>query len=341
MRIGLIARGEKDRGLGVQSRNFANAMNPASVLHVVPENENPGQAYANETVVDYKPKDHSLPEAAARGWLEGLDVVFAAETPYDWRLIDWAREMGVKTVIQGNPEFYRHHLSSHAHLSQPDQWWWPTSWRLGSLPAGPVMPCPMEDGTFPSAADPAVGPLRIVHVMGKRAFADRNGTEILAQALRRLANHPVVATIYGLDGELPDFRGMRNVEFNLHPDGAVDRWEMYENQHLLVLPRRYGGNCLPALEAASKGLAVMMPDTSPNFELASVLVPPRRTQPLQLACGPVRSAETNSMDLIETISRLAEDRGDLAAAMERSAANVPRWSEWRQRYLDQFAEVVG
>ena len=70
-------------------------------------------------------------------------VVFTVETPYDWRLPNWAREAGVKTVVQGNPEFYRNHLASHAHQANPDEWWWPTSWRpIRELPQGTIVPVP-------------------------------------------------------------------------------------------------------------------------------------------------------------------------------------------------------
>lgn len=99
-------------------------------------------------------------------------------------------------------------------------------------------------------------------------------------------------------------------------------------------------NCLPALEAAACGLAVMMPDCSPNAELASVLVPVRRQATLSLAAGPIRTAEVAPVDLSEHLDRLAWDRNGLLTAKNASQALVPRWSMWRQRYLDRLQEVV-
>ena len=297
--------------------------------------------YPGATHAAYDPIRHQLDEELVTDWLEGLDVVFTVETPNDWRMPLWCREMGVKLVIQGNPEFVRHGREGFEHLAHPDQWWWPTKWRTDILPAGVHMPVPMPD-TVPVERNDDDVPLRVLHVVGKRAYADRNGTEILVSALRRVRRKMHV-TIIGLDGELPKVQAgpsNRNLTVEYHPDGFDNHWDMYRNQDVLVTPRRYGGLQLPALEAAACGLAVMMPDCSPNAELASVLVPVRRQATLSLAAGPIRTAEVAPVDLSEHLDRLAWDRNGLLTAKNASQALVPRWSMWRQRYLDRLQEVV-
>ena len=42
--------------------------------------------------------------------------------------------------------------------------------------------------------------------------------------------------------------------------------DIYNGADVLILPRRYGGNCLPMNEALSVGMPVVMPNISPNNE---------------------------------------------------------------------------
>jgi hypothetical protein len=335
MRLGVIARTEIARGLAIQTRNFVEHMPVERTLVIDmprPDCAVDDSWCPNPTHIAYEPKDHTLDEATVREWLDGLDVVFTVETPYDWRMPHWAREMSVRLIVQGNPEFFRHDQRGYEHFGVPI-WWWPTSWRLDHLPAGPVMPVPMPD-VFPTAAHPEDGPLRVLHVIGKRAAFDRNGTDVFMRSLSRTRN-PIEVTIHTIDGDIPDPMRQRNIKIIKQPNVVDDRWSMYANQHVLVLPRKYGGLCLPALEAAARGLAVVMPDASPNSELASVLTPVRREagRLLNLACGPVKEAATNYVDLGETLDTLAGNRRTLDSFQQRSQATVPRWSKWRETYL--------
>lgn len=338
MRIGLIARCEIARGLAIQSRNFYDNMPVDDVLLIEmprPDCAEAPEWYPGSTIVQYNPTRHELDESIVREWLRGLDVVFTVETPYDWRVPLWCKELGVKLVIQGNPEFVRH--MDDPSLPHPDAWWWPTSWRLDKLPPGKVMPVPQPSmRRLPLNTEE---PLRLVHVVGKRAYADRNGTDIL-QWLIRSVTAKVKLTVYGIDGQLPEFRRMRNVEIELHPDGVDDRWEMYHNQDVLVMPRRYGGLCLPALEAAAMGLVVMMPDCSPNEELAAHHHIRGRQRPLRLACGVIQMTEANPGDFAFAIDNLARHRDWLQIAQQEQYDLLPRWSEWRQRYLDEMKALL-
>lgn len=339
MKIGLIARCEIARGLGIQSKNFFDHMPVERVLLVrmprIDSAERPDW-YPGCTEVRYNDYEHTIDETVAREWMDGLDVVFSVETPYHWQLPRWGREMGVKTVIQGNPEFVRHNLAGYEHLAAPDAWWWPTTWRLDKLPAGKVMPVPMPDHEPTGASG---GPLRIMHSTGKRAFADRNGTDIFISMLSAL-RADVHVSAFGLDYCLPEMPRPRGWTLSVEEQGVEDRWTMYDNQHILVLPRRYGGLCLPALEAASRGVAVLMPNCSPNETLASLLIEPRRTRTLNLPAGQVDSYEVNHLDLARDIMQYATTPSAITQAQQQSLQMVTRWSTMRQVYLDEFARVL-
>ena len=295
--------------------------------------------YPGAWPIDYDDQNHSLNENLVRQWLDGLDVVFTVETPYDWRLPRWAREMGVKTVIQGNPEFYRHNQEGYRWQEHPTQWWWPTSWRINELPTGPVMPVPMPDDVPRVERAHRRDRLNLLHVQGKKAWMDRNGSEVFASALR-VCRERVHVTMYGLLGELPLIENRDNVTYERFPDGIEDRWAMYQNQHLLIIPRRYGGLCLPALEAAACGVAVAMPNFSPNEELSQLAFEARNRLHFDLACGQVVTADTNHMDLGGFIDEMARAPGAVALAQDAAWNQVPRWSQWRQRYLDAFEALL-
>jgi glycosyltransferase involved in cell wall biosynthesis len=115
---------------------------------------------------------------------------------------------------------------------------------------------------------------------------------------------------------------------------------MYRGQHLLVIPRRYGGLCLPALEAAAAGLAVLMPDCLPNEELASLLMDVRTTSTIAVAAGNISTAEVNHVDLGQRLDELARHRMAVLHAQIRSQDTVPRWSEWGPKYIQAFERLL-
>ena len=342
MKIGLIARCEVARGLAVQSRNFYDNMPVDRVLlvkHPHPRCEIAPEWYRDATPVAWDINNHTIEQNVARQWMEGLDVVFTVETTYDWRFSDWARAAGVRTVIQGNPEFVRHMRPEGADLPHPTEWWWPTSWRREELPPGPVVPVPMPN-VANVAADPHEGPLKILHVVGKRAHLDRNGTDIFLQSLRS-STQPMEVTIHAFDGGVGDVPRRKHLTYRVVDKMVTDLWSMYADQHLLVMPRKYGGLCLPALEAAASGLAVMMTDCSPNYELASLFIGPRRWLKMNVAAGEIRYAEVNALDLAAELDRIARNRTLVADGQRQSHTMVPRWDDWRRRYLDAFARLIG
>jgi hypothetical protein len=340
MKIGLIARCEVARGIAIQSRNFFDHMPVDRVLLVRmprPDCAERPDWYPGRTDAVYNARVHELDEDLVRSWLGGLDVVFTVETPNDWRIPIWCREAGVKLVIQGNPEFVRHGQPAFDHYPHPDQWWWPTSWRKAKIPEGRVMPVPMD----PRPASSERGDrLRVLHVIGKRAFADRNGTELVAQAVRMITE-PTTLTIHSIDGDLPcEFPRAKHVTYDVRVDAVDDQWSMYDDQDLLLLPRRYGGLCLPALEAAAAGMVVAMPNCSPNEELATVFYGGMFRRQVNLACGPTPIFDADPAQMAEAVSAFARDDVVATATREMQAALLPTWDVWRDRYLQAFEELL-
>lgn len=326
MRWGLLARSETDRGIGIQTHAIWHNLRPDKTLVVIDQKSgfqpHPGN-YPGSTIVSLKhgPLKNTLPEAEIRDWWKGLDVVFTVETFYDWDVIEWARADGVATVVQGNPEFWV------ANAPQPDVWTWPTRWRLAHLPEGPVIPVPTElrPNVAASLDDPV---LRAVHIAGNRAMGDRNGTDLLSLAMRRIPLG-VKLSLYSQAPVTP----MRGV---IHRPAVQDRWDMYRNQHVLVLPRRYGGLCLPTLEAMASGLVVLMPQCEPNEDWPIYGIQGDIGRTLRMQTGDVVTFDAYSNDIANSLKHLSNDRTYLALAMERSRtwAEENSWGRWSLTYYD-------
>lgn len=345
MKIGLIARGE-DRGLGIQSWEFSRGMRPDRTLLVDMGELARGfpvhaDRYPGATVAPFL--DGQLDEAIVRPWLEGLDAVFVAETIYDERIITWCRAAGTATVVQLNPEFYKH--ADTPDLLHPTAWWAPSPWRLEHLAPGTrLVPVPVALDRWPERTTaPHDQPLRVLHVVGHRAASDRNGTtEVLVAA--PFLRGPTVLHLMTQDRRLPSPRGVRRgVTVKVHLGGVSDYWRLYDGYDVLVLPRRYGGLCLPVQEAMAAGLAVVMTDTEPQRSFWPVVTVPTRHQGvLRTATGDVPLALAHPHRLAETLDRLNSDRGELEAAQAagRAWAVAHSWDAMRSLYVDEFERAA-
>lgn len=298
------------------------------------------ERYPDATTVRYTPGN--LPESVARDWLQGLDVVFSAETFYDWRLTRWAREAGVATVCQVNPEFYLHSIDPTLRGLEPTVWWAPSPWWMDKLPDDArLVGVPVAADRFAMRPPERDGPLRVLHVAGHRANGDRNGTIATLMALR-LLREPTRVTIVTQDARLPrNRRGRLNpgVELDVVTSGVPNYWDLYGGQDVLLLPRRYGGLCLPVQEAMAAGLAVVMTDTEPNDWWPTMRVKVTRRGSVGTPSGPARLHNADPKDIAIALRRLANEPDLLAEQQQRSVAwaEAHSWEAMRPQYDAELA----
>jgi glycosyltransferase involved in cell wall biosynthesis len=344
MKVGLIARANQ-RGTGIQTHEaFRHYPFDRTMVVAIPDMRFPDDLslYPDATYIGLDTRAHSLPKGKICRWMEGLDVVFSVETLYDWNVADWARDMGIRTVVQGNPEFYVHRRKTDQ--PHPDLWVWPTSWRpFDDMPEMHILPVPVPNDRPRIAGLPEDDKLVVLHVAGHRALADRNGTDQFIEAIARL-RRPCEIRVIGQDGQLPlPSRVPRGVDLVNTPTGVEDRWEMYRGVHVVALPRRYGGNCLPAYEAMASGCAVMMPNISPNQTWPIVPLDFRQGRQLQVQAGFIATWNTVPDAIAYTIGQLDEHRDRLAGhqleARAWAAANT--WRALEHEYDEAFAAAIG
>jgi len=100
-----------------------------------------------------------------------------------------------------------------------------------------------------------------------------------------------------------------------------------------VLPRRYGGLCLPVQEACAAGLAVLMPDLVPNGVWPGPRVPAEFLRKVTMPCGrvPVYDVKADvlaaAMDELADPVRRAEVQGESVAWAQAHSweAQKPAW----------------
>lgn len=263
MRIGLLAY-STDTGLGNQTYEFYKHMKPAKTLLVDLSSLN-----GMETHHDRFPDAQivqGIPDCNAMQWLvEGVDLIFVCETPLNYCLMEKAKAAGVPVVLQYNYEFLdylqRPNLIPPAVLAAPS--WWNKEDVIARNIA------PVVDLTVP-VNDERIRPREItvcrkmMHIAGKQAHMDRNGTLAFIQAAEKCGNK----FQYVIYAQQLDERTRRAIERASVDIQLIENLENYEDMYaegdVLVLPRRYGGLCLPMNEALAAGIPVIMPDISPN-----------------------------------------------------------------------------
>lgn len=275
MNIGVILRRDCS-GLGIQSRWVASLINPTAVVAVDMGQSNRGhlQDIAHPNVLhatwDARGSQDGARKVAAH--FQGCDVVWTAESMY-WTALP--RRLGrTPLCVHANPELWADPRERNVRPA------WPTSWRSEGT-RYPVVPhpSPVGDPVFAeiAAANLArTGPARRILHMAAPAMLDRNGSEAMLAALsvyRGPAFTLVVggsqfagnrnARLRGLDTRVQWPSRVGDVTVEVLP-ALADHRDLYRNVDLLVIPRRYAGQNLPATEAAAAGVPVLMTNVDPQ-----------------------------------------------------------------------------
>lgn len=271
MKIGTLAYRTKT-GLGYQVKSYIKHLGIEKIL-VIDLSEHNGIPLTNwypdaPTVKGY-PRNDDLEE-----FLKGLDVVLLAETPLNYTLYYLARKMGVKTAVVANWEFWDFYVNPH--YPRPDLVIMPSVWHLeeaqewGLVNNVKVIQLhhPVDREEFPFRLRQSAS---FMHVAGKPAAHDRNGTHLYLEAQ---PDGTVVTQSEKYAQELRTRYRHSSIYTNVE-----DAEFMYQLGDVMVFPRRYGGNCLPLNEALSSGMPVIMSDISPNNHLLPPewLVPAQKT----------------------------------------------------------------
>lgn len=271
MKLGIIVRSD-NTGLGIQTRAYYKHLKPDRVLLVdISEyngNEQHYRWYDNPQI-----SKGMVTDDTARSFLQGLDVVLTAETTYNTSFYKIARQMGVKTVCVENPEFYDHII--YPEIEMPDIIILPSVWKQHEITMHATsrgakvvqIHHPVDRDEFPFTLRTRPD---FMHIAGKPAANDRNGTWDFMAAC------PTGLITTQSDDLAWNIR--KRYRFAEVHTNVTDPQRLYTMASILVLPRKYGGNCLPLNEALSSGMPVIMTDIEPNNHI----LPPEWLVPAQL-----------------------------------------------------------
>ena len=259
-RLGVIVRAD-ETGLGFQTLSYYKYLKPDKTILVDLSPLNGNKQHYDW--YNYNMLIKGIPTLKeVNQILDNIDVLLTAETPYNLDLYEIARGRGIKTICVENAEFYDH--IKYPQYQLPDLIIMPSVWLLDMIKEHAE-----SKGTkvvqLHHPVDRDIYRYRhrttnkVLHSSGKPAANDRNGTWDFLKA------YPSGGVITTQDENFAKhIRGRYrqcNVFVNLPPQ------QLYEVGDIMVLPRRYGGNCLPLNEALSCGLPVIMTDISPNNNL--------------------------------------------------------------------------
>lgn len=341
MRIGCLVRTE-NRGLGYQSRAFLREMGAIPLVISIP-NRSEHVCPADLSLYPDAPvaRVHAgwrLEPGVVRPWLDTIDLLWTAETCYSDDLTAWCREQGVATVIHANPEFVPVSLRGYG-LGSPDAWWSATPWRLDVMPRGTeVVPWPVEPAVPVELHD---GPCRWLHVQGRAAVGDRNGSEVVFAALRYL-RRPCSVRIVTQERSLPRLRVPGHVQVEMVAGGVDSPADLYADADALVYPRRYGGLSLVTNEAMAAGLAVVMPNVPPNYDVWPCrLVPAHGGALVHTAAGNVLAHDVHPAELAEVMDSFADPTVRHGwQEQSRAWAAQHSWDALRGDYLRRFEALT-
>ena len=271
MRLGIIARSD-NTGLGNQTRELVNMLNPDKILLIdsTPFNKNTqhpewyeGRNFTS-TALGFPKRGEIM------RFLQDLDVVLSCETFYSSMFVDMARNLGIKTLLQYNYEFLVN--IERRDESLPDVFIAPTLWQIESMVKRfgdevriVHLPPPTEVSLFERAREENLSRFhnRLLHVAGKQAARDRNGTNTVFEMLKHSKEdyELVITSQTEFENQILDSR------VSLLRQNIKNREDLYFGFDGMILPRRYAGLCLPMNEALMSAMPVFMTDMSPNNKI--------------------------------------------------------------------------
>jgi hypothetical protein len=268
MRLGIIARSD-NTGLGNQTRNIVDMLVPDKILLIdstaFNENKQHPEWYAGYKCITTKSGFARREEIIQ--FLDGIDVVLTCESFYSELFLSLAQKRNIKTILQYNYEFLD--LVINPEQRVPDVLISPSAWKidhvkevLGDRTQVIQLPPPIDPVVFsgPREINMSKDHNRILHIAGKFASKDRNGTSNVIDMLQ-YSKEDYELVIKSQTLIETDCQDPRLTIDTSSPDNSAD---LYSGFDAMVLPRRYAGLCLPMNESLMSGLPVFMTDISPN-----------------------------------------------------------------------------
>lgn len=344
MKLGMIVRMDRT-GLGNQTKELAYMLKPDKLLIINSSPFKAGTQQYPEWYKDFPIKAiaNGFPSQREKQWfLQGINAFITCEIPYGYDLITEANRRGVRSFIQYNYEFLDYLQTPR--LPCPTQLLSPSSWGAETvkekLNVQPVLlRPPVSLDKFKKAREQnfaRTGKKRFLHIEGIKAVHDRNGTESLLRALE-LTNteFELVVKTQGLEQLTNDSRVVYDTS------NPVNNEDLYYNFDAIIMPRRYGGLCLPMNEGLAAGLPVIMTDINPNNDLLPKdwLIPAEKIGSF-MARTEIDIYAANEKKLAKTIDSFAQMSDNSIRKEKELAFTIAQNNFSSEALIDKYTEVL-
>lgn len=330
----MVCRADKT-GLGLQSLRLTKMLNPEKVMLINSKSFKQTQQYPewykdfNTLKVNGFPQSHQI-----ISFLQGLDTVVTCETWYSNNFLPLAISQGVKTVNIFNYEFFNNLKDAKQPL--PDALIQPSLWHYEEMHRqfGAVyLPTPIIENEFLTAKTINLarqGKPHFLFINGKTAAKDRNGLEDLYRALKHsIADYTLTIKAQHNIPRIKDDR----IRYDF--SNPIDQNELYAGYDCLIMPRRYGGQCLPMCEALASAMPVLMPDIDPNNKVLPKewLIPSKQVDSLMVRTL-IEVYSTDPTELAKAIDSFKVSIEDKQEALKLAEEYSP------DKLLPKYLEVL-
>lgn len=322
-RLGLIARADNS-GLGTLSLEFYKHLIPTKTLVITnqvyksfPERFNENKAY----------KTDELSTEQINDFLDGLDVVLALETPYNWQIFVLARARKIKTVLVSMYE-----CNAKPLLCYPDLIICPSKIDYNSFAYENVdkilLPLPVNRKTLSFKQKHRA---RIfLHNVGHGGLLGRNGTSELIRAISLVKNKDVKFIIHSQIPliQIDDARITVIV-------GNVDNYaDLYSEGDVYIMPQRLQQISLPVNEAMSCGLPVITTNWEPfkNCLPSTWLIETCNVRVVKLYDRDINYCEIDLLELANKIDWFADRDINKDSLIADSIADEISWDKLLTRW---------
>lgn len=340
MKIGIMGARADSRGLAYQTEAFAKWLVPDRVYGIDMTVDKLSPYATDWSGFIERSGTHDLTvspfsrlnEKDIRSWLRGLDVVIGAETFYAHDFCNWARQEGVRTILQINPEFAAWWQNGCTD-PKPDVFITPTTWLLDKMPGAIHLPFPVDREVFPFRLREQAK--HFVHIAGHQAMSDRAGTRTLfAVFSRHRDTHFTIRSQSRFPWSSTILR-----QVNIEQSADLDPPQLYADADVILLPRRYGGQSMVANEALSSGCPVIMIDRAPENTWPGVItVRGVKKRQLRTKGGVFDVWEGSHTDISTKITQLSKDP-DSVVRFSRLADSYAESISW-DRLLPDYMRLL-
>lgn len=207
---------------------------------------------------------------------KSMDAMLFFETPFNWRLIDFCRENGVKTFLMPMYECTPKHLPA-----TPDFFICPSALDYEYFKQYPscFLPVPVE-GLHPYRERKTAE--LFVHNAGNGGLLGRNGTSEVIESFR----HAKSAAKFLVRSQKKAVVETPELPWELRW-GTQPYETIYDEGDVFLFPEKFNGLSLPLQEAFAAGMLVMATNRFPmnTWLPTDPLIPPESTRPNQIGGG--------------------------------------------------------